>query len=96
MAGTSDGKMLATASDDQTARLWRLPDLSKPAAVLKAPEQVLSVAVGADDELVATGGPHGFLQLWDLRSGRLQLLRDFGQKLGLQRLSLELQLRQDA
>jgi WD40 repeat protein len=69
----ADGKTLATASADRTARLWdvRIPSQPKERAELTGHTTGLSgVAVSPDDRMVATISSYydkaGRLQLWDV------------------------------
>lgn len=79
-------RLLVTASDDKTARLWSLPDL-RPLAVLRPPigpdrdGSIYAVAMTADGRMAAVGGwfgqdALGGVLLFDLVSH--QVVRHFG------------------
>ncbi|NET81206.1 MAG: hypothetical protein F6J94_04325 [Moorea sp. SIO1F2] len=68
-----DGKMLATASFDQTVRLWDLQ--GNQLALLKGHESsVRSVSFSRDGKRLATGSDLTVI-LWDLEGNQLALLR---------------------
>jgi WD40 repeat protein/serine/threonine protein kinase len=76
MAFSHDGTLLATASEDYTAKIW---DVEKLLALGKdaAPEEVLightyklsSVAFSPDGSRLATGSEDGTARLWDVATG---------------------------
>ena len=69
MAISSDGRWLATGSDDHTARLWDLtaPDPAATSIVLHGHDWwVNAVAISPDNRWLATGSGDGTARLWDL------------------------------
>ncbi|MEO5375794.1 MAG: caspase family protein [Alphaproteobacteria bacterium] len=68
LSADREGKLLATASDDKTVRLWSVPD-GRLVRVLRPPigpveeGQIYAVAVSPDGALVAAGGMTG--AFWD-------------------------------
>ena len=78
VAVAADGRTIASASSDGSARLW---DVERRAErrVLKIPpppgEQrscLLAVAFAPDGRTVATGDDNGTIQLWDVESGAVR------------------------
>jgi WD40 repeat protein len=68
LAYSPDGRTLASASADGTARLWDLAT-GKLMATLQSPAaRAYCVAFSSDGKLVAVGygGPHGLVQVWDV------------------------------
>lgn len=70
LSADGQGRVLATASDDKTVRLWSVPD-GRKIKVLRPPigpneeGQIYAVAVSPDGSLVAAGGVTGVF--WDGR-----------------------------
>jgi WD40 repeat protein len=64
-----DGRAVATASDDWTARVW---DLHAPIAplVLRHPNVVTAVAWAREGNLVATGCADGNVRVWSIPMGQ--------------------------
>src|SRR5207244_785269 len=68
LAYSPDGRTLASASADGTARLWDLAT-GRLVATLQSPaDRAHCVAFAPDGKSLAVGygGPHGFVQVWDL------------------------------
>lgn len=70
VAISSDGRTLATASDDRTVRLWDFTDPSDPVQVgpdLTGPDQYMaSVSFSRDGRLLAAGSGDGTMWIWDV------------------------------
>lgn len=61
-----DGRLLATAGDDSTARLWDA-NTGKLLHILSGHDQgVTSVAFSPDGKILATGGKDSVVKLWDV------------------------------
>ena len=63
-----DGKTIATASDDKTARLWDA-STGKPIGVPMKHEKWVAATFNPDGKSVATAS-EGHQRLWDARSGK--------------------------
>jgi WD40 repeat protein len=68
---SSDGKMLATASRDNTAKLWNL-STGQLHATLPHKAEVLNLAFASDGQLLATGSEDATARVWDVQSGQLK------------------------
>ncbi|MDE0088265.1 MAG: hypothetical protein OXU23_21265 [Candidatus Poribacteria bacterium] len=64
-----DGKMLATASEDYTARLWDAQTGAHRLALKGHTSEVSSIAFSPDGKTVRTGSLDGTLRLWDTNTG---------------------------
>ena len=67
MAFSPDGRMLATASDDSSVRLWDGESGIEQRAIKVHEGHVLSVAWTSDGRYVMSGGDDGHMKLCDLR-----------------------------
>lgn len=63
-----DGSMLATASDDTTAKLWRTRDGALLATLSGHSDPVTALAFAADRDLLATASADSTAMLWDPRT----------------------------
>jgi WD40 repeat protein/energy-coupling factor transporter ATP-binding protein EcfA2 len=71
VAFSLDGKLLATASRDTTARLWDATSGKQRGQPLRGHEDaVLDVTFSPDGGLLATAGRDGTVRLWDVASGK--------------------------
>ena len=65
VAFSPDGRLLASAGDDGTVRLWD-PAVGQPAGTLKGHDDWVSgVAFSPDGRLLASAGDDGTVRLWD-------------------------------
>jgi serine/threonine protein kinase/WD40 repeat protein len=60
-----DGKLLATAGDDATVRVWDADSL-RELCVLRGHDEVVAVVFSPDGQWLASGGSNGSIKLWDL------------------------------
>jgi WD40 repeat protein len=79
VAFSPDGRRLASASVDGTARVWDAADGRELFACRGHDGSVESVAFRPDGKTLATGGADGTVRLWDAASGReVRSLGNFG------------------
>lgn len=69
VAASGDGKLLATASKDRTARIWDVPGAKLLRTLPAQQSELHAVALTRDSQTVATGGQDGSVTLWDPRTG---------------------------
>jgi eukaryotic-like serine/threonine-protein kinase len=67
---TSEGDTLLTASDDRTARAWRIESGQPAGPPLQHRGAVVSLAVSSDGRRVLTGSADQTARLWDLATGQ--------------------------
>lgn len=68
----ADGDLLLSGSEDNTAKLWSVPDF-RNVQTFRAPGRVTGGAVLAGGMRVALGQWDGSLAIWDTRTGRPQV-----------------------
>lgn len=71
MAFSADGTRVATASDDNTVRLWATTGPAGPQVLKGHVDQVWTVDFSPDGTLVASSGTDNTVRLWDTATGRL-------------------------
>ncbi|KAF8838895.1 WD40 repeat-like protein [Paxillus ammoniavirescens] len=67
LAVTSDGKLLASCSLDQTARLWSVSTHEQIGPALQHPTSLCSVALSSDGHYLAAGGKNNKVYIWNLK-----------------------------
>jgi WD40 repeat protein/serine/threonine protein kinase len=70
LAISRDCSILATASDDSTARVWDLRTARSVAVLRGHTAAVWAIALSADSSLVATGSADKTVRVWDARTGK--------------------------
>jgi WD40 repeat protein len=70
-----DGRYLVTSSNDCTARLWSVPDLSLKAVLADHADDVTMSAFHPVDELIATASRDYFVRIYDFQA---RLVAQFG------------------
>ena len=66
-----DGRLVVTAGEDNTARVWNTEDGSPASPELRHGGIVRSLAFRSDGRVLATGCVDGMLRMWDVERGEL-------------------------
>ncbi len=69
VAYSPDGKWLATASSDNTARVWDA-ETGALRATVQYPSRAVTIAFSPDSRLMASGGQDHTVRVWDVIAGR--------------------------
>ena len=72
VAFSPNGKMLASASWDQTVRLWNVDTEQLLHTLTEHTNEVLSVAFSPDGQTLASASWDGTIRLWDPNTGKLK------------------------
>ena len=67
-------RMVATGSDDHTAKLWDLQTAKSPITLRGHEDWILCTAMSPDESVLSTGGADGTVRLWNARSGELRFI----------------------
>jgi WD40 repeat protein len=66
-----DGRLLASGSEDNTIKLWRVADGSLVRTLRGHTDRVTSVSFSPDGRLLASGSRDGTIKLWRVADGAL-------------------------
>ena len=76
VAFSGDGSLLASGSDDRTARVWQTSEWKEIENLKEHPDRVISLAFRPDGHVLAAGCADGSIRLWDARTaGPLDLAK---------------------
>ncbi len=68
---SSDGKYLASGSDDYTVKLWNVESQKEVTTLKGHSDNVLSVAFSPDGKCLASGSQDNTVKLWSMESHKL-------------------------
>ncbi len=69
IAFSPDGKYIATASDDNTVKIWRRSDGHR-IETLKHSDDVLAVTFSNNSKIIASGGRDNVVKTWEVETGK--------------------------
>ena len=69
---SSDGRLLASGSEDNTIKLWRVADGLEVGTLTGHSYSVYSVSFSPDGRLLASGGLDDTIKLWRVADGALR------------------------
>jgi len=69
IAISSNGKLLASGSEDRTIGLWDLPSRRMKSTIRLPKDSVACLAFSPDGRVLAAGGPEGTIRRWDTATG---------------------------
>jgi WD40 repeat protein len=75
-----DDTLIATASDDTTARIWDTTTGQPRTALIGHTSGVNALAFSPDGTLIATASADGTMRLWDVAGASLAVCRTFGDR----------------
>jgi WD40 repeat protein/uncharacterized caspase-like protein len=67
---SADGRLVATASEDKTARVWEAATGNEIRRFPEHPQPVSSAAFSPDGRFLLTGSWDGIARLWDIETGK--------------------------
>ncbi len=76
------GRYLASASEDDTIRIWEVETGKAVHTLAGLQDSVYSVQFSSDGKLLASAGTDGAVRLWDWKAGKLHDVIQIGPKQG--------------
>ena len=67
---TSDGRRMASASEDHTVRIWKMPEGASSAELIGHSSAVIDVRWSPDESRLATASLDGTVRLWNPETGQ--------------------------
>jgi WD40 repeat protein len=71
VAFSPDSKLLASASNDETVRVWEVATAKEVLRLPGSSRRVRTIAFSPTDKILAAAGEGGTIALWDLGTGKL-------------------------